>query len=111
MEKEIQTWRQETKQKVCKESLELQRRVDKVFQLTKDAKVPLGLCDLLSEAFQCKICREVIRPPVIVTKCCKGLLACDECIRTWYTTDLLTNNCPGYATRNTVTWKPCAFMD
>ena len=86
---------QETEQKVSKELVELQRRVDKVFQLTKDAKVPLGLRDLLSEAFKCKICREVIRPPVIVTKCCKGLLGCDECVRTWYATDPLTKNCPG----------------
>ena len=87
----------------CEEVLEdvrselegVQTKLKHIFELTKDSKVPLGLQELLNEAFKCKICRGIIDPPVIITKCCKAILGCDECIKTWYTRDPLGRNCPG----------------
>ena len=79
---------------MTKELIELKAKVSQIFELTKESKVPLGLRRLLADAFKCKICRDLIRPPVMVTRCCKAMLGCDECVKTWYATDTLTKNCP-----------------
>ena len=86
----------------CKEALEdlshelveVQTRITKIFELTKSSKVPLGLRELLNQSFTCKICRGIVDPLVIVTKCCKAILGCDECVKLWYATDPLSKNCP-----------------
>ena len=79
---------------VLQEVMELQRRMTKLFELTKSSKVPLGLRELMNDAFKCKICRDIVRRPVIVTKCCKAVLGCDDCVRSWYESDPLVKNCP-----------------
>ena len=86
----------------CKEALEdlsqelveVQRRMTKVFELTKSSKVSLGLRELLNDSFKCKICREIVNPPVIVTECCKAILGCDDCVKSWYASDPLAKNRP-----------------
>jgi len=36
-----------------------------------------------------------VRPPVIVTKCCKNILGCQECVGTWYSgSDVMTRTFP-----------------
>ena len=36
-----------------------------------------------------------VRPPVIVTKCCKVVLGCDSCVNDWFSgPDALTKSCP-----------------
>ena len=86
---------EEALENMSKELVELQGKMSRVFELTKSSKVPLGLRELMGEAFKCKICRDMIQPPVIVTKCCKAMLGCDECIKSWYASDPLAKNCPG----------------
>ena len=92
----------------CKEALEdlshelveVQTRMTKIFELTKSSKVPLGLRKLLNQSFTCKICRRIVDPPpVIVTKCSKSILGCDECVKSWYVTDPLSKNCPACNTK------------
>ena len=86
----------------CKEALEdlshelvgVQTRMTEIFELTKSSKVPLGLRELLNNSFKCKICRGIVDPPVIVTKCCKAILGCDDCVKSWYASDPLAKNCP-----------------
>ena len=57
-----------------------------VMSLTKDTQIPLGLKRLLRDTFQCYICRAIpIRPPVIMTTCCKKILGCEPCVNSWYT--------------------------
>ena len=75
---------EEALENITKELVELQGKMSRVFELTKSSKVPLGLWELVGEAFKCKICRDMIRPPVVVTKCCKAMLGCDECVKSCY---------------------------
>ena len=64
--------------------------------LTKDARVPMGLKRIPRDTFKCRICHSVpIKPPVIVTKCCKNVLGCESCINTGYSgPDALVKTCP-----------------
>ncbi len=91
---------------ICEENIDDVRRelaainskLCDVFQLTKDAKMPLGLKQLLKQAFTCMICRGLICPPVIATRCCRSIAGCDSCIKTWYATDRLDKPCPSCGT-------------
>ena len=64
--------------------------------LTQDSKVPIGLKRIIRDTFKCHICHTVpIKPPVIVTKCCKNILRCESCINKWYSgSEALTKPCP-----------------
>ena len=65
-----------------------------LFKLTSSHQIPMGLQRLLLDSFQCKICKQVIKPPVITTKCCKLILSCGDCLSTWYSgPDALTKSC------------------
>ena len=67
-----------------------------IMSLTRDSRMPLGLKQILRDNFQCFICHVVpIRPPVIITKCCKTILGCETCVNAWYSgEDALTKTCP-----------------
>ena len=73
-----------------KESIKL------IFSLTKDTKIPLGLQKALNESFMCLMCTKMpIAPPIIVGKCCKHILGCQECVNRWYSgPDALQKACP-----------------
>ena len=64
--------------------------------LTQDSKVPMGLKRIIRDTFKCRICHTVpIKPPVIVTKCCKNILGCESCINKWYSgSEALIKPCP-----------------
>ena len=63
--------------------------------LTRDLKIPLSLKLLLNESFQCHICRHCMKPPIILSKCCKNIIGCEECVNRWYSgPDALTKYCP-----------------
>ena len=72
--------------------------IDQIKTLTRDAttKLPLGLETALQEAFKCTICHHIpIRGPMIVAKCCKCIIGCEQCVHTWYSgQDILTKTCP-----------------
>lgn len=58
----------------------IHEKTDAIMSLTKDAKIPLGLKKLLNDALKCHICTSVMKPPLIIAKCCKTLIGCEECI-------------------------------
>ena len=74
----------------------LKGMVSDVMKLTKDTKIPFGLKKVVGDSFKCKICHLApIKPPVIMSKCCKTLLGCDSCVNRWFSgDDALTKVCP-----------------
>ena len=49
----------------------------------------------LKQAFQCKICfLTPLKPPMIVTRCCKNVLGCKNCADTYYDEDIMSKVCP-----------------
>ena len=73
---------------------DMKRKLDLTFKVAAGTKIPIGLQKLLADGFKCKICQSVIKPPVIASNCCKQLLGCDACIKTWYQDSPTTKNCP-----------------
>ena len=67
-----------------------------MMSLTADTNLPMGLKRILRDTFKCQICHTVpIRPPVIITKCCRNLMGCQACVDTWYSgTKAMTRMCP-----------------
>ena len=67
-----------------------------MMSLTSDTNIPLGLRRVLRDTFKCQICHNVsVRPPVIVTKCCRNILGCQDCVNTWYSgPEAMTRTCP-----------------
>ena len=67
-----------------------------MMSLTADTNLPMGLKRILRDTFKCQICHTVpIRPPVIITKCCRNLMGCQACVDTWYSgTETMTRTCP-----------------
>ena len=65
---------------------------------TRDAttKIPLALQVAMQEAFRCTICHTVpIQEPIIIAKCCKSIIGCEQCTDRWYSGDNgLTKRCP-----------------
>jgi hypothetical protein len=53
-----------------------------------------------NDAFKCKICTSIMRPPVVLGKRCRSLLGCETCIGTWYDSGIegLMRNCPNCST-------------
>ncbi len=60
---------------------DLKAGFDKIFKLTSDLNVPLGLKSLLSDTLKCRICHRAPMEPPIVTSKCSG-------------EDALTKKCP-----------------
>ena len=67
-----------------------------MMSLTADTHIPIGLRRVLRDTFKCHICHSVpVRPPVIVTKCCRNILGCQVCVDTWYSgPEAMTRTCP-----------------
>ena len=73
----------------------LQDKMDKLFTVTKDMPIPPGLRILLTDAMKCKIClQSPVKPPIILAKCCKTILGCQECVDGWYSDGGLNKSCP-----------------
>ena len=74
----------------------LTKKVDRIFELTKDTAVPLGLRDLLDDHLKCKICHaSPMTPPIIMAKCCRSIIGCESCVNRWYAGEnTLTKLCP-----------------
>lgn len=62
----------------------LRTQMDSLFAVQNTLKLPLSMRRLLVENFKCIICRNVMKPPIIFSRCCKQILGCEECIDTWY---------------------------
>ena len=74
----------------------LTRKIDRIFELTKDTPVPLSLRGLLTNTLKCKICHQSpMKPPIIMAKCCRSIIGCNTCVNRWYEgDDALTKLCP-----------------
>lgn len=72
--------------------------VEEIKSRTVDAstQLPINLQNEICGAFKCTICHVVpIRPPVIIAKCCKSIIGCEDCINEWYGgDDGLSKTCP-----------------
>ena len=85
--------RQEKLDLLLNEVGSIRESLNDMMTLTEDARVPMGLKRILRDTFKCRICHSV-KPPVIVTKCCKNVLGCESCINTWYSgPDALVKTC------------------
>lgn len=67
-----------------------------VLYLNERSKLPIGIQRLMRDTFQCKICLCIpIRPPAIMSKCCKSIIGCERCVNEWYSgPEALTKTCP-----------------
>ena len=74
---------------------EVKGAIDKLMEIDCTSRIPIGLKNLISESFKCKICHCTTTPPVIATKCCKCIIGCEVCINGWFSgEDALTKTCP-----------------
>lgn len=61
--------------------------IEELKSLTTDSttNLPLGLQNEICGSFKCTICHTLpIKPPIIVAKCCKSIIGCEDCINKWY---------------------------
>ena len=71
----------------------IKENLEDMMHLNEKSLVPLGLKRLLRDSFQCKICMTVpIKPPVIMSKCCKAVIGCEACVNHLYTR-LILDSC------------------
>ena len=72
--------------------------IDDIKSSTRDSKanLPLRLQRDIPDVFKCSICHgSPLRPPVIIAKCYKNIIGCEECINTWYNGEnAMTKTCP-----------------
>ena len=55
----------------------IRETVTDMMTLTANCNLPLGLKRIVRDTFKCYICHSVpVKPPIIVTKCCKNMLGC-----------------------------------
>ena len=77
----------------------LQVQLKEVFKVTKNSNIPLAMKKSIETTFQCKICRNLMTPPIIFSKCCRSLLGCAACTDEWYSGPTgLMKNCPNCST-------------
>lgn len=74
----------------------IRETITEMMTLTADCSMPLGLKWVVNDTFKCYICHVIpVKPPIIVTKCCKNMLGCQECVNTWYSgPDAMLKTCP-----------------
>ena len=56
-------------------SLAIRKRTDKLSK---------KMVELLETTFTCKICHDIMVPPIIFAKCWGNILGCQTCINKWY---------------------------
>ena len=87
---------EEMKAEMKEDMEQLKGKCGKIFQLTADLKIPLGLMQLLLDSLKCRICHQSpMEPPIVMGKCCKSIIGCEACTNQWYSGDeALTKSCP-----------------
>ena len=67
-----------------------------IMHLNEKSIIPMGLQRIIRDTFQCKVCLKIpMKPPVIMSKCCKTIIGCESCVNAWYTgPEALTKTCP-----------------
>ena len=90
-------FRTESKVDDVKTTLEtMKREIQDILHLDQASNVPMGLKHMVRNTFQCKICLGIpMSPPVVMAKCCKTIIGCEQCINRWYAvSEALTKSCP-----------------
>ncbi len=93
----IKIARIESKMNDMKEAIDsMKEAIDDILHLNEKSKLPIGLQRIIRDTFQCKVCLRIpMKPPVIMSKCCKVVIGCDRCVNAWYTgPEALTKTCP-----------------
>ena len=62
---------------------EIKETICNILQVSSFQKVPVGLQQMLVDAFKCKICTQLSQPPYVM-KCCKVILGCSNCCKQEY---------------------------
>ena len=70
---------------ISSELREVKDGIDKIFTVTNNMSVPIGLRSVLYDTFKCSICQSTpMVLPTIFAKCCKSIWGCQSCVDTWY---------------------------
>lgn len=76
----------------------VKEQIKELLMCTTDSKVqiPLALKNSLKENFKCRICHSLpIKPPVMISRCCRNLLGCESCCSNWYSgLEAMSKRCP-----------------
>ncbi len=63
--------------------------------IKQGTRLPIGMLVSLLTTFRCTLCYATVKPPLIVTRCCKNILGCDDCVTKLYQGDGgMTMKCP-----------------
>lgn len=75
---------------------DIKSSIAEMMSITESTRIPLGLYKIARDTFRCSICHIVpARPPIIVAKCCKTILGCEQCVNGWFSgPDALSKSCP-----------------
>ena len=66
---------EEMKAEIKEDMEQLKEKCDKIFQLSADLKIPLGLKQLPLDSLKCWICHHSpMEPPIVMEKCCKSII-------------------------------------
>ncbi len=69
--------------------------VGDILEVSKFSRIPLGLQKAAIDSFKCAMCLHIAKPPVMVTKCCRNILGCSQCVNDLYSgDDALSKPCP-----------------
>ena len=81
---------------ISSEIKEVKDSLNKLFTVTNNMSVPIGLRSVLYDTFKCLICQSTpMVPPIIFAKCCKSILGCQSCVDAWYLgAEGQTRTCP-----------------
>lgn len=73
--------------------LDVKDKLDKIFSLSRNMGVPIGLKSIIYDTFKCIICQNAMEPPIIFAKCCKTIIGCQKCVGEWYRGNGQTRYC------------------
>ena len=83
---------------------EIHKKLTALFAINAELSIPIGLRCTLKTTFQCIICAEIIKPPVMMSLCCNSIIGCQSCLDIWFKTpgqgyddadvDILNKPCP-----------------
>ena len=67
-------------------------------------QLPRKMSELLESSFKCKICHDIMTPPIIFGTCCGNIIGCQDCTNTWYLQ-------PGAGVSDATLIRPCPLCN
>ena len=69
---------------------DVQKNIKDLLLVNEKMTITVGLHRSLGD-----ICKNLMKPPLIYSKCCKSVIGCEDCINKWYSgNEALTKVCP-----------------